>query len=84
MKLFLWKNYGAESDFLEETNINMDDVQTYSSNHHDGGIVVQAESKESAINFVLRLNPEANMEALKEVAEVENKEGIVLYCDGAC
>jgi len=91
MKLFLWLNDRSDSDFTDKYNC----VMPNSSNAHDGGIVVLAESEEEAINLTKQYTRNCDIRKLKEdyfdekidtkpVIIPLDKKGIVLFCNGNC
>lgn len=97
MKLYIWNNGGSTSDFQPECNVDMGQVQDYSSDAHSGGIVVLAESLEQACELAVKNLQEGGDYCPTERADgykylltttpaiVElDKPGLVLYASGNC
>ena len=68
MKLYLWKNSRANSDFTDDDQADF--------GNHSGGYVILAETKEKA--------KELASEKSEPIEIDLTKEGIVIYCDGEC
>lgn len=92
MKLYLWLNSSAESDFTGQANI----IMPNGSNAHSGGVVVLAESIEEAAELAKKYlgsdprdccdegNAEGEAANAAPVVIDLDKKGVVIHASGAC
>jgi hypothetical protein len=86
MKLYLWKNVNADSDFLNTENIRM---PCGSSDCHSGGIVVLANDINEAVELIKKytngfdISKDIENIAAPVIIDLE-KSGVVIYCSGDC
>lgn len=74
-KIYIWKNGGSDSDFLENANADF-------GNHSGGGVVIAA-SEEEARELIKQWGGEGDFAANSVEIDL-SKKGVVLYADGQC